>query len=334
MKIETDIAVIGAGPVGLFCAFEAGMLGMKAAVIDVLDIAGGQCSVLYPQKPIYDIPAYPQISGQGLVDNLLAQNAPFHPQYLLGEAVEEIAGEAGNFHLRTSSGKLIACKAVIIAAGNGLFGPNRLPIAGCELFENRSLFYFVNDPELFRDKQVAIAGGGDSAVDWAVALAPIARKVYFIHRRDKFRAHPAMVARLDELSKTDKLEYVIPFQIQDVKGQQGLISEVVVSSLEGHSRGLKVDYLLPFFGLRAELGPIHSFQLELEGNLIKVDPASMQTTRLGIYAVGDICSYPGKLKLILTGFAEVARACHSAYNCVFPGRALHFEYSTSKGVGN
>lgn len=332
MKYQADIAVIGAGPVGLFCAFQAGMLGMKVVIIDVLDVVGGQCSVLYPQKPIYDIPAYPVISGQDLVDSLVKQGEPFKPVYLLGQSVDTLDGQSGDFKLTTSLGNKISCSAVIIASGNGLFGPNKPPIDNIDRFENTSVFYYVKEREEFRDKTIVIAGGGDSAVDWAISLADVANKIYFLHRRNKFRAHDASVAQLEKLVAAGRIEYVIPYQLQSLIHSNEVLQGVVVEDLEGQQKNIPADSLLLFFGLKAELGPINSFGLNIVNNNIVVAESTMQTNREGVYAVGDICTYPGKLKLILSGFAEVAKACHAAYHVVFPGKALHFEYSTSKGV--
>lgn len=333
--VKTDIAIIGGGPIGIFAIFQAGMLGMKSVVIEALDYIGGQCTALYPEKPIYDIPAYPTIFAKDLIVNLLEQAKPFDPVYLLGSKATMIAKDAdGLWNIETSKGEKIQAKAIFIAAGCGSFGPNRLPLDNIESFEGKSVLYFVDHKDRFKDKQVAIAGGGDSAVDWAIILAEVAKKVYVIHRRDKFKAFDASVEQLYNAVKAGKIELVTPFQISAVKGANGSLSEVEVQDLDGHKRSLDVDYLVPFYGLKMELGSILDWGLNLHKNHIVVNPATLETNLVGVYAVGDIATYQNKLKLILTGFAEVASACHHAYNAVFPNKALHFEYSTTRGLPN
>ncbi|MDE3059981.1 MAG: NAD(P)/FAD-dependent oxidoreductase [Pseudomonadota bacterium] len=344
-ELQTDIVIIGAGPVGLFAVFEAGMLKMRAHVIDALDIAGGQCAALYPEKPIYDIPGYPSILAGELVEKLKAQAEPFEPVYHLGQRVESVTGhwnsgnqnipitnKSSNYQITTSAGTVITCKAIIIAAGCGAFGPNRPPLEGLEQYEGKSVFYLVKKREDFRGKRIVIAGGGDSAVDWAISLADLAEKLYVIHRRPKFRCAPESAARLQALADAGKIELVIPYQLARLEGSNGRLSSVVVSTLEGEEKTLEADVLLPFFGLAMELGPIAEWGLNLTQNHIAVTPATMQTSTPGIFAIGDIASYEGKLKLILSGFAEAAAAAHAAYAIVHPGEALHFEYSTTSGV--
>ena len=335
------MVIIGAGPVGLFAVFEAGMLKMRCHVVDALEAAGGQCTALYPEKPIYDIPGYPSIGAQELIDKLKEQAAPFEPVYHLGQRVEKIEKVSAetrhltpdtSFTVTTSKGVTIHCKAVIIAAGCGAFGPNRPPLANLEAYEGTSVFYLVSRREDFRGKRVAIAGGGDSAVDWAISLSELAEKIYFIHRRPKFRAAPESVSKLEALQKQGKVEFVIPYQLDALEGANGKLSAVIVKDLEGNARSLEADVLLPFFGLAMELGPIADWGLGLHNNHITVNSATCETSAPGIFAVGDIATYPGKLKLILCGFSEVAMAAHAAYAIVHPGQALHFEYSTSKGV--
>lgn len=331
---ETDVVIIGAGPVGLFAIFEAGMLKMRCHVVDTLDTVGGQCAALYPEKPIYDIPAHPKIDAQDLIRQLEAQAAPFKPIYHLGQQVVGIENlESGIWKVRTSIGTQITCKAVIIAAGCGAFGPNRPPLPGIEAYEGRSVFYLVTQKETLRGQRIAIAGGGDSAVDWALLLADLAEHIYFIHRRPKFRAAPESVAQLEALAAQGKVELVVPYQLAALEGANGLLSSVIVETLEGEKKALDAQVLLPFFGLAMELGPIAEWGLDLHLSHITVNPATCETNLPGIYAVGDISQYPGKLKLILCGFAEAAMACHAAYPRVHEGKALHFEYSTSKGVG-
>lgn len=329
----TDIAVIGAGPIGLFTVFEAGMLKMSCHVIDTLDFIGGQCTALYPEKPIFDIPGHPEISAQSLIENLEKQAAPFKPVYHLGQQVTALkTHETGGYKLTTSLGNTIIAKAVVIAAGSGAFGPNRPPLAGIELYEGKSVFYLVRKRSDFADKRIVIAGGGDSAVDWAISLSEVAAKIYVVHRRPKFRCAPESASKLDQLAKEGKIEMVVPYQLDGLKGENGMLQEVIVKTLEGQSKSLPADILLPFFGLAMELGPIAEWGLNLEHKFIKVNPQTFETNIKGIFAVGDIAAYPGKLKLILNGFAESAMACHAIYPLVHPGEVLHFEYSTTSGV--
>lgn len=330
---NTDLVIIGAGPTGLFSIFEAGMLKIKTHVIDTLEIIGGQCSALYPEKPIYDIPAHPSILANDLIENLEKQAAPFEPTYHLNQRVEKLEKQAdGSFLLETSKNTKISCKAVIIAAGCGAFGPNRPPLAGIEKFEGKSVFYAVRKKDEFKDKNVVIAGGGDSAVDWALSLADIAKKLYVVHRRPKFRCAPESSDKLKKLVAEGKIELVVPYQLSGLEGEDGQISNVVVKDFDGNEKKLEADYLLPFFGLAMELGPIANWGLNLEKNHIEVEPSTMQSSEAGIYAVGDIANYKNKLKLILNGFAESATACHDIRKIVHPDEVFHFEYSTSKGV--
>lgn len=328
----TDVAIIGAGPVGLFAVFECGMLKMRCHVIDSLDVAGGQCTALYPEKPIYDIPGYPAIDAAELVRKLEAQAAPFQPVYHFGAQVTTLTAVGERWRVATANGVTVDARAVIIAAGVGAFGPNRPPLADIELYEGKSVFYLVNRREDFRGKRVVIAGGGDSALDWTLALADIAAHIYVIHRRPKFRGAPESVARMEALAKAGRVEMVVPYQLARLEGDGGQISAVVVKTLEGEERRLEADMLLPFFGLSMNLGPIAGWGLDLDHGQIVVDPASCATSRPGIFAIGDIARYPGKLKLILTGFAEAAMAAHAIHPLVHPGEVLHFEYSTTKGV--
>ena len=329
---ETDVAIIGAGPVGLFAVFECGMLKMRCHVVDALETTGGQCAALYPEKPIYDIPGYPRIDAADLVHRLEEQAAPFHPVYHLSQRVERLERQPGGWLLETSGGTRIAARAVIIAAGVGAFGPNRPPLPGIEAYEGRSIFYLVKRREDFRGKRVVIAGGGDSAVDWALALADVARSIQVVHRRPKFRAAPESAARLEALAAQGRIELVIPYQLARLEGAAGRLSAVVVSTLEGAERALPADALLPFFGLAMNLGPIAEWGLALEHKHIVVEPATCATSQPGIFAIGDIALYPGKLKLILCGFSEAAMAARAIHPLVHPGEALHFEYSTTTGV--
>ncbi len=333
-QVETDVLIIGAGPVGLFSVFELGQLGIKSCVVDCLDMIGGQCSSLYPQKPIYDIPAYPKISAEQLIDKLNSQIKPFKPKFILGERVEKFVEKDSKFFVSTSGKNNIISKCVIIAAGNGAFGPNKPPLENIEKFENKSIFYHINNKSIFENKNIAIAGGGDSAADWAIELSSSAKKIYFIHRREKLRAAPSSVEKLFELEKQKKIEMIIPFQIDSVNGSDGILENIIVKDLNGLNKTLKVDFFLPFFGLSTDLGPIKDWELDLEKSLLTVDQSNCQTSKEGIYAIGDVCTYPGKLKLILTGFSEAAMAAHSCFKRVFPEKVLHFEYSTTSGIKN
>jgi len=330
---STDIAVIGAGPVGLFAVFECGMLKMRCHVFDALDQPGGQLAALYPEKPIYDIPGYPRIDAAALVDRLLEQARPFGPVFHLGQQVTHLEPAAdGGFRLATGAGVALRARGVLIAAGAGAFGPNRPPLPGIEAYEGGAVRYLVTRREEFRDKRVVIAGGGDSAVDWAISLAEVAARVMVVHRRDKFRCAPESAARLKALAEAGRIEMVTPFQLHGLDGDGRTLAAVIVRSLDGAERWLAADYLLPFFGLAMTLGPIAQWGLNLERNHVAVDPATCASSVPGIHAIGDIATYPNKLKLILTGFAEAAQAAHALYPRVHPGEALHFEYSTTKGV--
>ena len=329
---STDVIIIGAGPVGLFAVFECGMLKMRCHIVDALDTTGGQCVALYPEKPIYDIPGYPRIEAAELIHKLEEQIAPFKPVHHLGQQVETVTRSNGGWRVATSTGTTIDGKAVIIAAGVGAFGPNRPPLPGIERFEGKSVFYLVKQRDSLHGKRVVIAGGGDSALDWTLALADIAKEIYVIHRRPKFRGAPDSVARMEALAKAGRIELVVPYQLDSLEGRDGLLSAVVVSTLDGDKRRLPADVLLPFFGLAMNLGPIAAWGLNLDHNHIVVDPATSQSSAPGIFAIGDIARYGGKLKLILSGFSEAAMAAHAIYPMVHPGEALHFEYSTTKGV--
>ncbi|KAA5607125.1 NAD(P)/FAD-dependent oxidoreductase [Roseospira marina] len=331
---RTDAVIIGAGPVGLFTVFQLGMSRIRSHVVDVLDAPGGQLTALYPEKPIYDIPAYPKVLAGDLVDHLMTQAAPFDPTFHLGQRVEGLERTADDtaWRLTTSAGVVLEAPAVIIAAGGGAFGPNRPPLPGIEAYEGSSVFYMVAKRAAFRDRRVVIAGGGDSAVDWAISLAEVAADVKVVHRRAKFRAAPDSVAQLHAMADSGRIELVVPYQLHGLEGEGGELSAVIVADLDGATRRLEADRLLPFFGLATNLGPLAEWNLTLDHQRIVVDPATCQTTLPGVFAVGDVASYPGKLKLILTGFAEASMAAHAAYAVVHPGQALHFEHSTTTGV--
>jgi thioredoxin reductase (NADPH) len=330
--IETDVAIIGAGPVGLFAVFECGMLKMRCVVVDALEAIGGQCTALYPEKPIFDIPAHPSIDAQDLVARLEAQAAPFDPIMLLGRRVETLRAAEGGFVLTTSGGETLRVKAVVIAAGAGAFGPNRPPLEGLPGYEaTGGVRYLVARRDELAGKRVVIAGGGDSAVDWALSLKDIAQ-VTVVHRRPKFRAAPDSAARLEAAAAAGEVEMAIPYQLHGLEGDGSTLTGVVLATLKGETRTIPADHLLAFFGLSMELGPIAGWGLGLDRHHVAVTPATCETTLPGVFAIGDIATYPGKLKLILQGFSEAAMAAHAIHPRVFPGEALHFEYSTTKGV--
>lgn len=330
---STDVIIIGAGPSGLFAVFECGMVKLKCHVIDALTALGGQCTALYPEKPIYDIPAHPKLLAGDLIQRLTEQAEPFNPVYHLGQTADKLTRLAdGRWRVETNGGTIIEAPAVILAAGAGAFGPNRPPLDGIEAYEGASVHYFVTKREDFRGKRVVIAGGGDSAVDWALSLSDLAKSVHLVHRRPKFRAAPESAAKLESLAREGRIDLVIPYQLHGLEGDGRQLSAVAVATVDGQTRRIEADSLLAFFGLATSLGPIADWGLGIERNLISVDPATMSTSAKGIFAIGDICAYPGKLKLILTGFAEAAHAAHAAYLLVHPHEALHFQYSTSQGV--
>jgi thioredoxin reductase (NADPH) len=330
--ITSDIAIIGAGPVGLFTVFQAGMLGLQSVVIDTLDFIGGQCNALYPEKPIFDIPAHPKILASELIEQLYNQAKPFAPKMLLNNMVESISQMDSKWIIETSKGQKIIASVIIIAAGCGAFGPNKPPLDNIEEYEGKSIFYMVTKKEEYRDKTIVIAGGGDSAVDWANILSEIAKKVYVVHRRNKFRALPENVNTMYQIAESGKIEMLIPYQLAGLRGEKGYLKEIEVVDLDNNPKIINADILLPFFGLSMDLGPITKWGINIEKKHLIVDPSTMQTNHSGIFAVGDITNYPGKLKLILSGFSEAAIACHSAYSIIYPDKPLHFEYSTNKGI--
>jgi thioredoxin reductase (NADPH) len=330
--LTTDVAIIGAGPVGLFAVFELGMLKLSSVLIDALTDIGGQCSALYPEKPIYDIPGYPAIEAGELIARLDAQIAPFAAPRLLARRVEGLSGGPGDFLLTTDQGDNIHAKAVIISAGAGAFGPNRPPLDGLPAYEaTGAIQYHVRRREDLRGKRVVIAGGGDSAVDWALALKDIAH-VSVVHRRPKFRAAPESADQLDAAAARGEIEMIIPYQLQALHGSGGRLDTVEVATLKGEARHLPADVLLPFFGLSMDLGPIAAWGLDREGAHIRIEPSTCRTSLPGVFAIGDVASYAGKLKLILQGFSEAAMAAHAIFPIVRPDEALHFEYSTTKGI--
>ena len=330
--IVTDVAIVGAGPVGLFSVFELGLLDMKCCLIDILSKPGGQCAELYPEKPIYDIPGYPIINGQELVDNLMKQIHPFGAKFHLGEMVErlETLGTADRplFRVMTDAGATIEAKAVIIAAGGGSFQPKKPPIPGIDAYENTSVFYSVRKMEHFRGRRVVVVGGGNSALDWALNLHPVASRITLIHRRDAFRAAPHSVNAMRALVASGEMDFVLG-QVTAVKGEAGQLSALTLRKESGEIVELPCDDLLPFFGLTMKLGPIADWGLNRHENLIPVDTEKFETSTPGIFAVGDINTYPGKLKLILCGFHEAALAAQRAHHYVYPDKKLIFQYTTS-----
>ena len=330
---HTDVVIIGAGPVGLFTIFECGMLKLKCHVIDALGMIGGQCAALYPEKPIYDIPGFPQILAADLVQNLQTQAAPFAPTYHLGEQVVKVTPTDGRFTVETDKQTIINAGAVIIAAGVGAFGPNKPPLEGLEEYENTgAVQYYVKSKQDFAGKKIVIAGGGDSALDWVLSLQEVAEKIYVVHRRPKFRGAPDTIDKVHQLADAGLIDLVIPYQLHSLKGAGGQLEAVVVQTLDGTEKELEADILLPFYGLAMNIGPILEWRLNLEHNHIIIDQATTETSIPGIYAVGDIARYNNKLKLILCGFAEAAQAAHAARHRLHPDAAFHFEYSTTQGV--
>ncbi|HTP92654.1 MAG TPA: NAD(P)/FAD-dependent oxidoreductase [Xanthobacteraceae bacterium] len=328
--IKTDVVIIGAGPVGLFAVFELGLLDMKAHLIDILDKIGGQCAELYPEKPIYDIPGVPYTSAQGLVDALLQQIKPFNAQYHLNEMVETVE-KIGDplFRVKTDQGKVFESKIVVIAAGGGSFQPKRPPIPGIEPYEGKTVHYAVRKMEQFRDKRILIVGGGDSALDWTLNLAPLASKLTLLHRRAEFRAAPDSVNKMMALVKDGKIDLMLG-QVTSLVGSDGAINKAIVKKSDGAMADVECDVMLPFFGLTMKLGPVANWGFELKNNeLIPVDTESFETSMPGVFAIGDINWYPGKLKLILSGFHEAALMAQKAYRYIYPEKRLVFQYTTS-----
>jgi len=325
--IETDVVIIGAGPVGLFAVFELGLLDVKAHLIDILDKVGGQCAELYPEKPIYDIPGLPVVTGQQLTDQLMEQIKPFGATFHLGERVDELTREGEVFRLVTDQGTAFLTKVVVIAAGGGSFTPKRPPLEGIENFEGKSVFYSVRKMAEFVDKDVIIVGGGDSALDWTLNLQPVAKSVTLVHRRDDFRGAPHSVEKMRQLVAERKMRLMIG-QVSALHGNDGWLDSVTIKTKEGEER-ICATAMLPFFGLTMKLGPVANWGLNLEENLIPVDTEKFETNEPGIFAIGDINTYPGKLKLILSGFHEAALMAQKAHQYVYPGKKVLFQYTTS-----
>ena len=328
------VAIIGGGPVGLFSVFTCGMLGMKSVVFDRLSKLGGQCN-LYPDKPIYDIPAYPQIYAGDLIARLEEQVVPFHPRVQLDRLISKITYNDNLFQIVDDRGGVTHANAIIVAAGIGAFSHKRPPLSGIEAFENRNVFYSVADKKKFTGKRVMIAGGGDSAADWALELSGVAERVSVVHRRDNFRCHPVSGDRILELSQAGKIDLFIPYQLEKILDYDGVMTGMQLKNIQDQSvQTVSCDYLLPFFGLSADLSPLKSLGFEFHKNTIAVNPENMMTSEKGIFAIGDVAYYPGKLKLIMNGFGEAATCAHGIRKFLFPEQSFHFEYSTNSGVAS
>ncbi|HEY1631121.1 MAG TPA: NAD(P)/FAD-dependent oxidoreductase [Rhizomicrobium sp.] len=331
-RVETDIAIIGAGPIGLFAVFELGLLDLKAHLVDILDRPGGQLTELYPEKPIYDIPGLPIVTGQELADRLMEQIKPFAPTFHLSQmasALEKLPD--GRWKLSTDDETEIVAPVVVIAAGGGSFVPKRPPIAGIEAYEGKSVHYAVRKMEQFRDKHVLIAGGGDSALDWTLNLAPIAKSLTLVHHRDGFRAAQHSVNQMRALVEEGKVKFHVA-SVKALHGEEGALEAVTLGGADKSEWRHDTNAFLPFFGLTMKLGPIAEFGLNLHENLIPVDTAEFQSGTPGLFAIGDINTYPGKLKLILSGFHEAALMAQAAFHIVKPGEKLRFQYTTSSSL--
>jgi thioredoxin reductase (NADPH) len=330
--ITTDICIIGAGPVGLFAVFEAGLLKMRCHLIDALPVVGGQLSEIYPQKPIYDIPGAPGILAEDLVKNLLIQIEEFKPGYTLGERVEALTKQDdGSYVVVTNEGTEVACKVVVIAAGLGSFEPRKPAVQHLEHFEGKGVYYMVKKPEQFRDKKIVLAGGGDSALDWTIFLADVAERVTLVHRGETFRGAPDSAAKVFELAEAGKIDLILQSQVSSLGGN-GVLREVSVVDQHKQTTVIETDGFIPLFGLSPKLGPIAEWNLGIEKSAVTVNTVDYSTNVERIYAIGDINTYPGKLKLILCGFHEAAIMMQSAFKYVYPEQKLSFKYTTVNGV--
>jgi len=330
--IKTDILIIGAGPVGLFTVFEAGLLKMKCHIVDALPQPGGQLSEIYPKKPIYDIPGYPHVLAQELVDNLMEQIKPFKPGFTLGERAEKLERlDDNSIKITTNKGTELNAPVVAIAAGLGSFEPRKPPIDNIAHFEDKGVEYFIKNPEVYRDKRVVLAGGGDSALDWTIYLADVAEEVYLVHRRQGFRGAPDSVEKVKELSKTGKIKLITEAQVVGLQGN-GKLNEVVIRHNKEGEQTVPTDHFVPLFGMAPKLGPLQEWGLELDKDGIVVNTFDYSTNVPGIYAIGDINTYPGKLKLILCGFHEATLMCQSAFKYIYPDKKLSLKYTTVNGV--
>jgi thioredoxin reductase (NADPH) len=326
--IKTDAVIIGAGPVGIFAVFELGLVDIKCHVIDILDRAGGQCTELYPEKPIYDIPGLAIVTGQELTDKLMDQIKPFGAEFHFNQRVETLERLDGGFRVTTDAGTTIEARVVVIAAGGGSFTPKRPPLPGIEGYEGKSVFYSVRKMDNFRGRDVLIVGGGDSALDWTLNLQPVAKSITLLHRRAEFRAAPASVQKMLTLVESGDVNFKLG-QVTELRGTDGMLSSVTVKGADGATFEQPTEIMMPFFGLTMKLGPVADWGLELDENLIPVDTAKFETSEKRIFAVGDINTYPGKLKLILSGFHEAALMAQQAHKYVYPDKKLIFQYTTS-----
>lgn len=330
--IQTDICIVGAGPVGLFAVFEAGLLKMRCHLVDALPQVGGQLSEIYPKKPIYDIPGYPSVLAGELVERLMEQIAPFTPGFTLGERVETLQRQADNsFVVRTNRGTAIAAKVVVIAGGLGCFEPRKPELEGIEDFENKGIHYMVLDPEKFRNKKIMLAGGGDSALDWAIYLADLASELTLVHRNEVFRGAVDSAEKVVDLAKKGKIRLLLSTNLHALQGN-GHLESVTVINKQQQMATYATDYLIPLYGLSPKLGPIENWGLQLDKNAIEVNVEDYSTNQPGIFAIGDINTYPGKLKLILCGFHEAALMAQSAFKYVYPEQKLSFKYTTVNGI--
>ncbi len=330
-SIQTDVCIIGAGPVGLFAVFEAGLLKMRCHLVDALPQVGGQLSEIYPKKPIYDIPGYPEILAQDLVDNLMKQIEPFHPTFSLGETIEGLQRTTEGFLLKTSDNNEIQCKVVVIAAGLGCFEPRKPEIENLTRFEKKGVDYIIKNPEVYRDKKVVLAGGGDSALDWTIYLSNLTKELTLIHRGETFRGAPDSAEKVMHLAKEGKIKLILNSNIYALEGN-GKLNSLQVMDKDKKSTFIDTDYLIPLFGLTPKLGPIADWGLNLDKNTIEVNTEDFSTNIQGIYAIGDINTYKGKLKLILCGFHEAALMAQSAFKIVYPDQKLSFKYTTVNGI--
>ena len=329
---ETDIIIIGAGPTGLFTVFEAGLLKLRCHLVDYLPQPGGQLTEIYPKKPIYDIPGYPTVLAGELVDNLMKQIEPFKPQFTLGERAETITKQDdGKFILETDKGTKLIAPVIAIAGGLGVFEPRKPPLDNIEKYEDKGIEYIIKDPEFYRNKNVIIAGGGDSALDWTIFLANVAKKVTLVHRRNEFRGALDSVEKVQELFESGKIDLIKESQIIGLNGDDKLESVEIQHDTKGNFL-VNTDHFIPLFGLSPKLGPIGNWNLEIDKNAIVVNTFDYQTNIPGIYAIGDINTYPGKLKLILCGFHEATLMCQSAFKIVHPDKKLSFKYTTVSGI--
>tara|TARA_B110001454_G_scaffold205967_1_gene215982 strand:- start:1360 stop:2376 length:1017 start_codon:yes stop_codon:yes gene_type:complete len=325
--IKTDVLIIGAGPVGLFCVHQLGIIGLKSEVIDNLDKVGGQCIELYPDKPIYDIPAIPECTGEELTKNLIEQIKPFKSKFYLNERVEEIKKEKKNWVIETNIGNRFEASSIIIAGGVGSFEPRKFSVQGIERLEGKQIYYSVKNKKIFNDKVISIFGGGDTALDWAIELSNTS-KVILIHRRDEFRGAQASIDKVNQLKKEGKIEIYTKYQLKSAIGEDKLES-ILIKNDDGSEKEIKTDYVLGFFGLIMKLGPIVNWGLNLNKKTIPVNTETFETNQKGIFAIGDICSYPGKLKLILSGFHEGALAARGCFKYARPDEKLRFEFTTT-----